>query len=1261
MPTSPNAAGLGEYGNIPISLYTGLPNISIPLWNLKGREIDFDVSLSYRASGVKVEDNASWVGMGWSLNAGGVITRVIRDKPDFQNGLQSRPILPLPASNLMRYDTIQYYSYMKGVVDMEPDVFNYNFNGKSGSFVFDRSGVARFNQFDDLKIRYERSVNVPGHGWYGQFIITTGNGTVYKFNERETSSQSEEPSSWFLTTITSASGREVFNLVYENEQFGYHTAERHSIYTSLGTGAGTIRPWDNAETVIHGKRLKEINTNTLGKIVFVPQTQARKDLGTYAYALKDIEIYTSQNEMVKKFRFETEDIETSIRFPLNNPTYGNAEYINWRLYLKSVTELSANEALSKPPYIFTYFDRDANGKDLLPHRVSFAQDHWGYYNGKNSNGSLTPAYHGPFGYNYQTGEHDPQFDAFLPICSVNDYLENYDYSYAGLTGDRSSSFPSMRAGTIKSIHYPTGGLTEFDFEAHYGRFESQDVTIKYSGIVGGLRVKSITSLSPCNEILSKKEYEYAEGGLTHFPKYRTYTYNNGLGEPNGSQPGVMQICTNNPNGDPYIDKHLYVTINPGSFTFPGATKGSSIGYNIVREVEVGNGSTTYTYTSPLSHPDEHNSTNLTYIFRDPFYQNYIVERELLFSSNLSYPYFPMKDNDWKRGLLINKDSRDLYGKILTSEAYEYTMEELGNVPALAILEQRRELDFYYALYKVPYGWCRLDKKTITNFDKQQSIGQQQVYTYNYEPLHKYKIKESLVSSKGDTMSTTYTYPFNYSIAPYTYMTDRHILTPVIETKQFKNETELSSIFTVYKDWLGDQTVFAPEIIKTKFKENGTPEARVRYHELNADGGILSVSKENGIKTSYIWDNRSLRPTAEVKNANPEDIAYTSFEVDGFGNWQYNNASIVIDSARTGQRSFSLSSNYSVSKSGLNVTKGYIITYWSKAGAYQVNGSTANPLYTINGWTLYEHKISGASSCTVTGSGLIDELRLHPENSTMQTFSYHPLYGINSTCDEANRVTTFEYDVLGRLIIVKDNSGNITKRIAYNYADTATINCNQQLIYNSEKSRSFTKSNCLIGQTGETIRYTVSAKTFSSYIPGEADARAQSIIDTYGQSYVNNIGTCKYYNDDQSGNYTAVGCPEGFNATTVYVSSPANVYESAISKEDANIRARYFAQSYANERGCVPGSVTIIGSNSNAIPNFKVKLTNLQNNVVYEYDLIAATLATIPPGPYTINIYNPYNTSTVYNFSADGLTMSGTSATFVSVNLSTFNVTVSIEQ
>jgi YD repeat-containing protein len=172
--------------------------------------------------------------------------------------------------------------------------------------------------------------------------------------------------------------------------------------------------------------------------------------------------------------------------------------------------------------------------------------------------------------------------------------------------------------------------------------------------------------------------------------------------------------------------------------------------------------------------------------------------------------------------------------------------------------------------------------------------------------------------------------------------------------------------------------------------------------------------------------------AEAINASPADIAFTSFEADGKGNWTFTGTPVADAAALTGGKDYNLSSG-SISKSGLNTSRSYIVSYWSKTGSATVNGSTASAVVSRNGWTYYEHKLAaGASSITVSGSVSIDELRLYPSDAQMTTYTYDVLAGMTSQSDINNRITYYLYDAFGRLKAVKDQDGNVIKTVEYHY-------------------------------------------------------------------------------------------------------------------------------------------------------------------------------------------------------------------------------------
>ncbi len=64
IPPSPSVQAMQRYGNIPVGYHTGTPNISIPLFEAKSDDISVPISISYHASGIRVGDESSRVGLG---------------------------------------------------------------------------------------------------------------------------------------------------------------------------------------------------------------------------------------------------------------------------------------------------------------------------------------------------------------------------------------------------------------------------------------------------------------------------------------------------------------------------------------------------------------------------------------------------------------------------------------------------------------------------------------------------------------------------------------------------------------------------------------------------------------------------------------------------------------------------------------------------------------------------------------------------------------------------------------------------------------------------------------------------------------------------------------------------------------------------------------------------------------------------------------------------------------------------------------------
>jgi hypothetical protein len=479
---APTAAALGKYGEIPVSNYTGIPQISIPLYTLSGKSISLPISLSYHAGGIRTEENASWVGLGWSLNAGGVITRTVRgladDDPHGGYSTATFPSGPLTYANY--FDEV--HAYLR---DSAPDLYFFNFNGYTGKFVLDPSDKptpttirAFLIPKSDLEIVYDIS--------QGAFIAKTPDGVKYTLSETETTQQTiysvdakNNPgakkdtvamaiSSWFMSTIESPTSKDKIFFKYNSENYQYESSKKGSAgYRTSGTLHSLT--YNYSVTRVYGKTLSEISLPLFDTKVVFQANKVREDLESistipsFPKALEQIQVWnTSKNLLVKKFLLNTDYFQTqSVRFDVNQVP-ASEKYQYKRLKLLSVQEVAGDGTNKKPPHSFDY-----NNISLPPKNSEF-QDHWGYINQTsdsiynfNSGRYLIPGF---------TGEVDHSKEFYGMAC-VGDPLTNQvpvtGITYLNVTGvDREVNERAMQAGSLTKITYPTGGSTIFEMEGN---------------------------------------------------------------------------------------------------------------------------------------------------------------------------------------------------------------------------------------------------------------------------------------------------------------------------------------------------------------------------------------------------------------------------------------------------------------------------------------------------------------------------------------------------------------------------------------------------------------------------------------------------------------------------------------------------------------------------------------------------------------------------------------------------------------------------
>jgi hypothetical protein len=583
LPPSPNGGSLGVYGQIPVSLFSGLPQISIPIGEVNAGNISLPISLNYRGGGIRPDLHSSWVGLGWDLNAGGVISRRVNGLADeyiafdnpYDDNLYSYYFKFSKADNpnWASIDTlVTYFNYSPYVSTVSiypsPDEFVFNLGQYSGSFFYNTNGQWQVKSNQPVKIKVEELLSTTyklpkqingqtggialGRIFY-QFTLTTPDGTKYIFGgspesiefSRSASSgpptdgsyNTVVPMSWYLTSIVSSNGQQI-NLNYQRDGIQATLSSFISLtqYNITGqSGQSNYNISDANGSIINPSYLSSITApNQTVKFARSASTELSYNYLNYlnpALLYPDLsKNETNRNDIINAIKWLKLD---SISFYSDNKgllkkfSFNYPQLSNSRLILKSLTE-SGSAGESKPPYLFYYESTP------LPAYNSQMLDHWGYYNGRN----------------YFTN--NPVANNQYSVTSVNDYAlyRNSDPSFA-------------KAGILSSIKYPTGGVSILTWEPHDFSSVVKPIT-QQSGLgtmqlsimladtivnsqTAGMRIRAITDFDSIAKSQTRKEYFYKKN------------YNTGGTSSSGILAGVPK----------YLDAADGITAKPGTWLFEG--------------------------------------------------------------------------------------------------------------------------------------------------------------------------------------------------------------------------------------------------------------------------------------------------------------------------------------------------------------------------------------------------------------------------------------------------------------------------------------------------------------------------------------------------------------------------------------------------------------------------------------------------------------------------------------------------------------------
>jgi hypothetical protein len=1107
-PKSPNVAAIEKYGNFEVNLFHGVPEINIPLFDLKSKAFSIPLTLSYHASGIKVTDVASWVGLGWSLNVGGQISRNVKGKDDLLGIL--RPDFQIKTPAQLNPNTSDGYFYLKALStndqDSEPDVFSYSVPGKYGNFLYKNpntpvlipsepiriirdqvpeatSPLFRFNMLDEQGNNYLFGKTLNGESTV-EFTTTEIGGKVDTY-----------ASSWLLTHMISADKSDTVSFKYEpvkNVQLSSEGIDNISVTDNIwvdgSTGCCTIPPPPPTSSIgntttssnlsVNQRLLNEINFSQ-GKVEFYALND-RKDLSSWS--LDIIRVYSKDNLGALVGLRE-------IRFFYSY--FGSSS--SSRLKLDSISSYQYDNQKSQT-YRFTY-----NDQPIHPN-FKKAQDYWGYYNGEH-NSTLIPRTIIP----YRIGV-PPSLTNTAQIGNAN----------------RAPNPALVQSNILKRIQYPTGGYTIFNYEPNIFSSSVKDT------IGGGVRIQSILTYSSLGAEPIIKSYKYG-------------TLNN-----KESGTGLLNTI-----------KTLYFT----------PTKISS--YTASPPYQITSDNTTYSSNITYS-VNEYDDSNVFYPFVTEYIGTPEVnlgKKEHVFSMesdipviNNTYGIMPqVQSYHWKRGKLLNlKEYEKLNGPNykLKKEISNYytsikpeTVSNIGlNVIQSFVISGLPEQFYYSGNIPRPYSYSFYNLFTGA-FLPSSSVEKTYGTTNNLETYTEYKYNNSFqpsilknLKSNGDTLITRFKYADDYNASVSTtsgsgiknLQTSNVISFPIEKTVSVKvpggSEKivggELKTYYdnkTLLKDEYRletDQPIsdYQPSSINgsgllsipSVFKK------RISYSAYDASGNVLEYLEDDKRKNAFIWEQKRSSLMAEVQNASSSQIAYTSFEFGRKGNWTYNQAgmfspfpsypSVVGDYAY-----YFVSSSEPISKSGLT-QEPYVVSYWGRKSCL-VNGAGPTTINITNsqGWTLFVHAVTPINGViTLTSSdALIDELRLYPASATMKTYEHKPMVGVTAVSESNGNFNIFEYDGFQRLLNVKDQNLAIIKNYNYNTPIPKLLNALPIVYTNNKVSGTFIKNSCGSLYYGTTVKYQIDEGSFYSTISKEdAQSKANAALNANGQQYANLMGECR---------------------------------------------------------------------------------------------------------------------------------------------------------
>lgn len=911
----PEIANLGLYGQVPVSYYTGVPDISVPLHEIKVGKFSMPITASYHVRSVKPNQTPGPLGLGWNLIAGGYITRNVRNIYDEKMDSEHRAhgfygnYSKMKNITLSQFDTYNGQSLSDvNYFELAADEFSFNFCGYMGNFYLNENGGWTVVSEQDVKVIFEPATGfatfnqikdrVNYNGWnmsnrnqryFIKFTLLTPDGTRFEFGGIDATefcipyyarnNSDLIATTWHLTKIITPE-HYVITIDYDSNLL---TCDLH--YQPFTRTIYNVSPSENPIQKIGiagltGFLLFPSNIKTITTPNETIAFTYNRDRGYGRRCIFGKSLYWTSNESNTMrrniFSSETEYNDPANQFFLFTDAYNSGsenertlsiadsmKYYN----LHRIAIRSNTGGINKSIYFdYTYNNRKKlslisirDGIPTLqqeniwhPHGYYFLSD---YLLPADTEGKAIE-YH----FKYNTSK--KMFQEF--IRSKTDswgFWHGDAVTYTGGLDFRviSPNLEATKAETLTEITYPTGGKSLFEYELNnYSKLVdsvNHSNLLSQIGNVGGLRIKTITNRDRENRFISKKKFYYSQNRVEN-----TASTSSGICR------GLPVFYTTISAGTEASDACIQQRTTGGTYAPVTNMNSPDVGYTWVIEESLDSvgtpiGNVRYRFSNYDS-----DITGNTHLDQGSYYSKNPANDNV---PGLS----PYTSISFERGKLLSKEYRSANDIVYKKEVYNYS--RTGHEPLLTAHQYVVSFGFnhFYSRYQDGcYGWLTLTHtasylpvsvtETIRSTNGQTVEYRTKTFEYN---THKMLSRETCTMSDGTEEVTTYKYPFDY--IKYRWMTNANITSPVIEKK-----VTAGGLTHTETDEYASNSSGVPYIQKRTVGTGGSGRTEFEVSRVDSYGNPVEMTV-NGVSNVLCWGYEGQRLLARVENATFTKLKY----------------------------------------------------------------------------------------------------------------------------------------------------------------------------------------------------------------------------------------------------------------------------------------------------------------------------------------------------------------------------------------------------